>query len=347
MLIDDFRNQLITWHDQKGRKHLPWQNDRSAYKVWVSEIMLQQTQVSTVIPYYLRFMERFPDVEALANSDVNVVFEYWAGLGYYARARNLHATASRIRDDHSGIFPRDPETLETLPGIGRSTAGAILSLGMNIRAPILDGNVKRVLCRYAGIQGWPGETKTLKELWLIVDSLTPTKNIQAFNQGMMDLGALVCVKHKPKCAVCPIAPGCIAFKQGLTDLLPKPKPKKTQPTRHIFMMILKNREGQIWLEKRSHKGIWGGLHSFPEFETIDSLNDWCASKCIIDPAVRILPTRKHRFSHYQLEYTAAVIQLSSSGFARSEEIGHWSWPSKALQVPTPIRSLIIDLESSP
>ena len=227
----DFQSKVLTWFDLEGRKNLPWQIEPTPYRVWVSEIMLQQTQVSTVIPYFLRFMGRFPDLKRLAGATEDEVLGHWSGLGYYARARNLQKAAQSVMREHSGGLPADLDALVKLPGIGRSTAGAILSLAFGIRAPILDGNVKRVLCRYAGIEGWPGDVQTADELWQVSAALTPCERVADYTQAMMDLGATVCTRGKPACVRCPLQNACVALRTGRTGELPMPRPQKDLPVR--------------------------------------------------------------------------------------------------------------------
>ena len=217
---------MIAWFAQHGRKDLPWQQDPTPYRVWVSEIMLQQTQVRTVIPYYQRFMQAFPDLRALAAAPLDQVLHHWSGLGYYARARNLHRAAQRIRDDHAGRFPEDIEVVMRLPGIGRSTAGAVLSLACGQRHAILDGNVKRVLARFHAVEGWPGKTAVLEQLWALAEAATPQRDVAAYNQAMMDLGATLCRRGTPECPSCPLQSDCRACKLGRQSEFPAPRPRR-------------------------------------------------------------------------------------------------------------------------
>jgi len=265
-----FAKRILDWADQHGRHNLPWQKAPDRYRVWISEIMLQQTQVKTVIPYYERFMRSFPDVSTLAASPEDQVLEHWSGLGYYARARNLHKTAGIVTREHAGELPKTLEELMALPGIGRSTAGAILSLADNQATAILDGNVKRVLARYAGIDGYPGKTAVLKELWTLAESLTPDKHTGRYNQAMMDMGATLCTRSRPKCHECPLASACVAFDQGKPENYPGKKPRKVLPVKTVAMMILRNSDGHVLLEQRPPSGIWGGLWSLPEFPSVHS-----------------------------------------------------------------------------
>ena len=257
-----FSQAVLAWFDAHGRTHLPWQQDPTPYRVWVSEIMLQQTQVTTVIPYYERFMTRFASLPDLAAADVDEVLEHWSGLGYYARGRNLHKTAIACVEQHGGDLPHDIDALVALPGIGRSTAGAILSLALGQHHPILDGNVKRVLGRYAGIEDWPGKTAVQNELWALAEAVTPAKRVGNFNQAMMDLGATLCTRSRPACASCPIADTCAALASGDPTRYPGKKPKKETPERLATLLYLEH-DGQILLERRPPTGLWGGLYCLP------------------------------------------------------------------------------------
>jgi A/G-specific adenine glycosylase len=341
MDTERFRASLLAWFDRHGRKTLPWQIARSPYRVWISEIMLQQTQVATVIPYFQRFVARFPDVAALAAAPLDEVIALWAGLGYYARARNLHKAAQAVMDLHSGEFPADIEALQNLPGIGRSTAGAILSLGMGRRAPILDGNVKRVLCRSAGLEGWPGETRVDRELWRLSEQYTPTERVADYNQAMMDLGAMVCLKRAPVCVACPLCAACVARRDGLTDAIPAPKPRREQPVRRCLMLVLLNGRGEVWLEKRPPVGIWGGLTSLPEFEGEAELLAWCARRNIDPTGMERLPQRRHTFSHYHLDFVPVVVRADAPARFVAEDTGAgWVRPEKAEGLPAPVQRLL-------
>jgi A/G-specific adenine glycosylase len=344
MEIQQFRAEVLAWFDRYGRKTLPWQIARNPYRVWISEIMLQQTQVATVVPYFERFMARFPDVATLAAAPVDEVIALWAGLGYYARARNLHKAAKVLMERHGGKFPKDLEALQALPGIGRSTAGAILSLGLGLRAAILDGNVKRVLCRYAGLAGWPGETRIDRELWRLSETCTPAERVADYNQAMMDLGAMVCVKRAPACGTCPLASGCVARREGLTEAIPAPKPRREQPVRRCLMLVLLNGRGEVWLEKRPPVGIWGGLRSLPEFEDEADLKDWCQRQNIGTAGWERLPERRHTFSHYHLDFTPVLLRAAPPGSAVAEDTGAgWFRPEAAEGLPAPVRRLLRDL----
>jgi len=260
--MSDFAEQLLIWFDQHGRHDLPWQQAVTPYRVWVSEIMLQQTQVKTVIPYYERFMDRFPNVEALAAASQESVLAHWSGLGYYARGRNLHKSAVMIVECFGGNFPTQWEDVLALPGVGRSTAGAILSIALAQRYPILDGNVKRVLSRYFALEGWTGERKNEQFLWQQADSLTPEKRFDDYTQAIMDLGATVCTRSKPSCMSCPVRDGCVAYQQDCVASFPFPKPKKDKPVKQAYFLVLENTQGQVWLQQRPQKGIWEACGAF-------------------------------------------------------------------------------------
>ena len=255
--MSTFADQLLHWYDRHGRQNLPWHRGRNPYLVWVSEIMLQQTQVGTVIPYFERFIARFPDVQSLAEAPLDAVLEHWSGLGYYARARNLHKAALQIIADHGGEFPQDQEALQNLPGIGRSTAAAILAQAFEIPAAILDGNVKRVLARYYAIAGWPGRSDVLKRLWVAAEAHTPETRVQAYTQAIMDLGALVCTRRNPACERCPVVDGCAAFAADTQHLYPAPKPRKPLPERSTWALLIEDKQGRLLLERRPPKRYLG------------------------------------------------------------------------------------------
>lgn len=293
--------KLLKWFDEFGRHDLPWQKNVTAYRVWVSEIMLQQTQVTTVIPYFTRFMQSFPNVKKLAAADENAVLSHWTGLGYYARARNLHKTAKLIVNDHRSSFPQSVEELEGLPGIGRSTAGAILSLALKKRAPILDGNVKRVFTRVLALNEWPGSKTAHGKLWRLAEELLPQERVNDYNQALMDLGATLCTRSKPNCEKCPWQSFCAAYAEGNPSKYPVKKPSKTKPHKSTFMLLLKNSRGEILLEKRPASGIWGGLWSFPQISDETEIEKICRAQfaCKISQIKKGRPL-KHVFSHYTL-----------------------------------------------
>jgi len=316
MAIDreDFSRRVLQWFDNHGRKDLPWQQAPSPYRVWVSEIMLQQTQVATVIPYFERFMARFPDLASLADAPADDVLHHWSGLGYYARARNLHQAAQQIRDQHGGVFPKAMDEVTGLPGIGRSTAGAILSLALGQHWPILDGNVKRVLARCFAVVGWPGQGAVLKQLWSLSERLTPGPRVADFNQAMMDLGATLCTRSRPGCECCPLADGCQARAQGNPLAYPGKKPRKTLPVRMVQMIILHDPMGRVLLQQRPPAGVWGGLWSFPELALDESAEAWCAGVLGgVAASSENLPARRHTFSHFHLDIHPRQILLTEPG----------------------------------
>ena len=312
----DFATRLLAWHRQHGRHDLPWQLDRSPYRVWLSEIMLQQTQVATVIPYFLRFTESFGDVAALATAELDEVLSLWSGLGYYARARNLHRCAQLIVSEHDGVFPAHAEALQSLPGIGKSTAHAILAQALNQPHAILDGNVKRVLSRHAGVSGWPGTTAVQKQLWALAEQRTPDHSAADYTQAIMDLGATCCRRSKPSCARCPVAEDCVALHSDRVDALPERKPRKAKPQRVQYLQIIET-GGQLWLQRRPPSGIWGGLWCPPLQENEpDSLH-------------ARLPAIQHSFSHFDLELrpyrveSQAAIQDADGAWFRITD--PWIW----------------------
>ena len=336
-----FSTRLIHWQKRQGRHGLPWQGTHDPYRVWLSEIMLQQTQVATVIPYYLRFLERFPDLPALAAAPVEEVMALWSGLGYYARARNLHACARVVVAEHGGAFPRVPETIATLPGVGRSTANAIAAFCFGARTPILDGNVKRLLCRYAGMEGFPGTPAVERELWRLAESLLPESDVATYIQSQMDLGATICTRGKPRCTDCPLAADCVAHRQGRTTELPAARPRKALPERETTLLMLV-RDGRVLLEPRPPAGIWGGLLSLPE---AGGDADAAAARvgCRIASRRGLKPMR-HTFTHFRLTMypllcTADIAPGAASNAAR--------WLGKkdlaSAPLPAPIRKLLAAL----
>jgi len=302
-----FGQRVLSWFDHHGRKDLPWQKNPTPYRVWVSEIMLQQTQVATVIPYYQKFMRHFGSLKKLAAADIDEVLQYWQGLGYYARARNLHKAAQIIAGEFKGRFPQQMEAVLNLPGIGRSTAGAILSLSSGQHHAILDGNVKRVLARYHAIREWTGKNNTLEQLWLISEQCTPVQRTADYNQAMMDLGATLCTRSRPDCSRCPIAADCQALIQGCVSELPVPKPKRSFPVRKTMMLLIEN-SGQVLLEKRPPAGIWGGLWSLPECADKEEAALFCQQQGLNIKQQQQLTPWHHTFSHYRLDVNPVSIQ---------------------------------------
>ena len=308
--MQGFADRVLAWYDTHGRKDLPWQL-ADPYAVWVSEIMLQQTQVQTVIPYYERFMRRFPGLADLAAADVDEVLGHWSGLGYYARGRNLHKAARLITEKHGGAFPRTFDEVAALPGIGRSTAGAILSLAFGERHPILDGNVKRVLARHDAIGGWPGKTAVANALWAVADRHTPDERVAVYTQAIMDLGATVCTRSRPRCDACPVAADCEARVTQRIEQYPGRKPKKDKPVRQTTM-VLAVRDDALYLERRPPAGIWGGLWSLPEVDD-GAVDDWYRDRFELERGpVESWELLRHSFSHYDLDIHPVVVRVAGS-----------------------------------
>ena len=306
-----FATRLLIWFDQHGRKELPWQTNINPYRVWVSEVMLQQTQVKTAIPYYERFLNTFPTLEALAAANEDQVLHKWTGLGYYARARNLLKAAKQIMIRHEGKVPLTINELCNLPGIGRSTAGAIVAICTNQYAVILDGNVKRVLTRYLAIGGWPGNSGIMDILWKEAEALTPRNRVADYTQAIMDLGATLCRRTTPECHVCPLNTDCQALLSDTIDHYPEKKPKKKLPVREIYFLVITDNNGQIMLEKRPSSGLWGGLWSFPEttWQNIELSLQVLSVKPL---STRALKSFRHTFSHFHLEITPIHIQTQAN-----------------------------------
>lgn len=305
----DFATSILKWFASNGRKDLPWQQNPTPYRVWISEIMLQQTQVATVIPYYLRFIESFPDINALAGANTDDVLHYWSGLGYYARARNLHQAAVIIRDQFRSEFPATFDDVVALPGVGRSTAGAILALSRDERHPILDGNVKRVLARYHAVDGWPGKTAVSRSLWKYAEQHTPAKDVAAYTQAIMDVGATICTRTAPRCAVCPLAENCAAHASGRETEYPGRRAKKAKPLRKT-QMILVRAEDSVFLERRPPSGIWGGLWSLPEIDPLHDASSWCEETLNASPVdVEQWSTVRHSFTHYDLDIEPTAVRV--------------------------------------
>ncbi len=308
-----FARALLAWFDRHGRHGLPWQRNPTVYRVWVSEIMLQQTRVAAVIPYFERFMARFPDVEALAAADLDEVLKLWSGLGYYARGRNLHAAARAVAREHGGRFPDTFEGLVALPGIGRSTAGAILALALGRRHPILDGNAKRVLARYHAVAGWPGDPPVRDRLWELAERHTPQRRVGDYTQAIMDLGATLCTRTRPACLLCPAAAGCRAHAAGDPTGFPAPRPKRPYPTRETLLVVLRDADGRVLVERRPPSGVWGGLWSFPEasaaldFEEAAGAAAWRHG--LRPRSVRVLAPVEHGFTHFRLRATPVVASV--------------------------------------
>jgi A/G-specific adenine glycosylase len=340
--------RLVAWHAERGRHDLPWQRDRSAYRVWVSEIMLQQTQVSTVIPYFERFMLRFPDVRALADAPPDEVLHLWTGLGYYARARNLHRAAQRIRDEHGGAFPSTIEAVMDLPGVGRSTAGAILALSADQRHAILDGNVKRVLARHRAVDGAPDAAATLATLWELAEENTPAKDVAIYTQAIMDLGATVCTRARPRCDECPVAADCRARIESRTGELPAPKGaakrlRAARRTRHAFMLVAR-RANAVLLVQRPPSGIWGGLWCLPEFDARDQATHYAARELASAAPVMPLPDIEHSFTHFDLVITPVIADCAeSTRIADGAALWYDLARPARVGLPAPIKTLLGNL----
>jgi A/G-specific adenine glycosylase len=335
-----FSGRLIDWQRQHGRHDLPWQKTQDAYRIWLSEIMLQQTQVNSVIPYYARFLERFPDIAQLAAAPVEAVLERWAGLGYYARARNLHRCAQIVVAEHGGRFPQDAKAIAELPGIGRSTAAAISAFAYGQSAAILDGNVKRVLTRCFGIEGFPGTAKTEKALWALAESLLPKQQSEAYTQGLMDLGATRCTRSKPFCSACPMHEICIARHTGRQAELPTGKEKKPVPERASAVLLLTDGQ-RVLLERRPPSGIWGGLLALPEVEASAAETFALRHGCRLLDTWSMTPL-KHSFTHFRL--TIHALYGSVEAAARCATAPGWEWLDlqevENAALPTPIRKLL-------
>jgi len=334
---------LLEWHAREGRHDLPWQENRTPYRVWVSEIMLQQTQVATVVPYYRRFMERFPDVRALAAAPVDEVLHLWSGLGYYARARNLHRAALRILDEHGGELPESFDALASLPGIGRSTAGAILALARGQRFPILDGNARRVLSRYCGVPGHSSESSVARRLWELSERSTPHDRVDEYTQAIMDLGATVCVRRKPLCSRCPLAEKCIARRTGRQHELPAPRLARARRRRRVFMVVALRDDGSVLLERRPESGVWGGLWCLPEFSSATAAGAFVRGslgEAAVEP--RTLGELEHAFTHFDLSITPLLVRCRGAARAVEEGVSLWynvRAPSR-IGLPAPITALL-------
>ena len=317
----NFADAVLRWYDEYGRKDLPWQRQPTTYRVWISEIMLQQTRVGTVVGYYERFMRRFPSLVDLADAPLDDVLELWSGLGYYARAHNLHSAAKVAVERFGGELPEIFNQLPALPGIGRSTAGAILALACKQRHPILDGNVKRVLARYFAVEGWPGKPRTANTLWAHAEQLTPHNRIDHYTQAIMDIGATLCTRGKPNCGSCPLRARCRALKQDSVAEIPARKPKKSLSVRHRHMLLLQNERGQVLLEKRPPSGIWGGLLGLPMFDNAEQLQIWLENRSGAVKHITDWPLIRHTFSHFHMDITPVHCRIITPVQAVMEATG--------------------------
>lgn len=353
--MSDFARRIIDWQRAYGRHDLPWQRGDDPYRIWLSEVMLQQTQVATVLPYFARFVDRFPDLASLARAPLEEVMRLWSGLGYYSRARNLHRCAQIIERDHGGRFPGDSVSLQSLPGIGRSTAAAIAAFAFGERAAILDGNVKRVLCRVFGVHGFPGESAVLANLWAIAERELPAasgvrsldaSNISAYTQGLMDLGATLCTRSRPDCARCPVADLCHAHRAGEADLLPSPRPKRVTPERHVVFLVLLD-ASQVLLQERPESGIWGGLLSLPECEPGPADVLLARAQSLTGCRLRAgapCPSIRHSFTHFRLNAQPVIFEVLPGAGERMQSAPTMRWvglqeaPAQAL--PKPVRAFL-------
>jgi A/G-specific adenine glycosylase len=341
-----FASRLVIWQRVHGRHGLPWQGTRDPYRIWLSEVMLQQTQVATVIPYYERFVAAFPDVRALAVAPVECVLEHWSGLGYYRRAHHLHAAARVVVAQLAGVFPADADTLATLPGVGRSTAAAVAVFASGTRAAILDGNVKRVLARHRGIEGFPGAARVDAQLWQVAEAHLPKRDIEVYTQALMDLGATLCTRARPNCTACPVADDCVAFNQHRIGELPSPRPRKALPHRALRVLLIEH-GGEILFERRPSLGIWGGLWSLPELPLDADVRAEVEARFAAEVTLRDeLPAIAHAFTHFTL--TLHPQRVSARRWpARAETPGMiWLAPvdARGAALPAPIKKLLRTLE---
>lgn len=347
--------KIIPWYQQHGRHHLPWQQAITPYRVWISEVMLQQTQVVTVIPYFQRFIQQFPTIYKLASAPLDEVLNVWSGLGYYARARNIHRSAQMIVTHRQGHFPDSVADLEKLPGIGRSTAGAMVSIAFNKHAAILDGNVKRVLTRLHAIEGALSENKVIKQLWQIAQGYAPQSNAREYSQAIMDLGATLCIKQQPTCSICPLQQVCKAYQLNQVSDFPTPSPRKVLPKHETYFLIIRNSENKILLEKRPSTGIWGGLWSFPQCSKTENINDWSDKNFGFKNSIRPqpLPTFRHTFTHFKLKIHPRLINIDSKFIKRKLTKDNnpiiWIHPENttAIALPKPVTTLLQQVATLP
>lgn len=344
MNATEFATRLLNWFDAHGRRDLPWQQPRTAYRVWISEVMLQQTQVATVVPYFHRFVARFPDVATLAAAAVDDVLATWSGLGYYSRARNLHRAARQCVERHGGEVPNTPETLLALPGVGRSTAAAILAQAFGQRAAILDGNVKRVLARHAGIDGHPGQSSIERQLWALAEARLPTVRLADYTQAMMDLGASRCTPKQPQCGDCPVRGDCIALAHDRVMQLPTPKPRKATPIRSITMLVQIDADDRVLFERRPPTGIWGGLLGLPEYPDATAARADLLRRGITVSASRVDPPYRHVFTHFRLDIQPLVVEIGAIDAAGDAGEATHEWHARSefadLALPTAVRRVL-------
>jgi A/G-specific adenine glycosylase len=348
MPVPDFAARLLRWFDADGRHDLPWQHPRTPYRVWLAEIMLQQTQVQTVLPYYARFLAALPTLPALAAASHDQVMALWSGLGYYARARHLHAAAQRCVAQHGGELPDEFEALAALPGIGRSTAGAILAQAHGQRHPILDGNVKRVLCRLHGVGGFPGSSAVEKQLWALAESHLPHARLADYTQAIMDFGATLCTRSDPACVLCPLQDDCVARIEGLTASLPQPRAAKTLPTRRCVLLIARDAEQRVLLARRPPTGVWAGLWSLPEAADHDAARHWFEQHLDADfDHAEAHPELEHVFSHYRLQ-AEPLLWREVRERLHVQEGAELRWTTRSelddTGLPAPIRRLLASID---
>jgi len=342
--MDGFAHLLLHWYVRHGRHDLPWQHPRSPYRVWVSEVMLQQTQVATVIPYFERFVQTLPDVAALAAAPEDQVMALWSGLGYYRRARHLHSAAQVCMSDHGGELPRDFDALAALPGLGRSTAAAILAQARGKRHAILDGNVKRVLARFHGVHGWPGERAIEDALWSHAETHTPSTRVADYTQAIMDLGATVCTRVNPHCAECPQSAGCIAHRDNLTNAIPAPRPARALPEKHIVFVVLRDNRDRVLLQRRPPQGVWPRLWSLPEANDADTAGTLAAHLANLDHAIAAtLPGVRHAFTHFRLQASPLEWRgVCANARLADDPDSRWCSPDEiaTLGIPAPVKKLL-------
>lgn len=342
--MNKFAEPMLTWFDRSGRHDLPWQHPRTPYRVWLAEIMLQQTQVQTVIPYYRRFVDALPDIAALAAAEPDRVVALWAGLGYYARARNLHQAAKICVEQHGGDLPTDFDALSALPGIGRSTAGAILAQAHGQRFAILDGNVKRVLCRYHGVAGWTASSAVEKKLWQLAEEHLPETRLADYTQAIMDFGATLCTRHDPSCVLCPLQSDCVALREGRVAELPESKPGKPLPERRTLMLILRDGDGRVLLARRPATGVWSDMWSLPEVADHDEARDFVGRHARADFDDNLpMALIEHTFSHYRL-HIAPLLWRDARPRDRIGDNDRFRWQSLTtldeVGLPSPVRKLL-------
>jgi A/G-specific adenine glycosylase len=346
-MTESFATRLLAWFDVAGRHDLPWQHRRTPYRVWLSEVMLQQTQVATVIPYFERFVGALPDLRALAEAPLDRVLALWSGLGYYTRARNLHAAAQLCMQRHDGELPRDVDALAALPGIGRSTAAAIAAQAWNDRHAMLVGNVKRVLARFHGIEGWPGAPRVEKQLWAFAqahvhDRSLPGERLADYTQAQMDFGATLCTRSRPACVLCPLQADCVARIEGRQDELPTPRPTKVLPHRDAVVLVLRNADGRVLLQRRAPTGVWASLWSLPQFDDAAAADVWLARHAGDAAPVMWLDDVAHGFSHYHLTLKPRLHRIDAPKWIADDDTLAWvaSTDLGSLGIPAPIRTLL-------